>query len=349
MTMAASSPEALLWAPLGVDQWGLPVPAAVAPVDFLPVQSFSVPPNPPAELRFNGDHFQSELEFDKLFDDDVMHGETPLDLAVVDAQSHAAQHQQQMLFSSSNHHNSHHINNVVVKTEPEPTFVVPAAGSCSALQGRFLSRGAARRLSLGLLALPPLPSAELDFVNFNVNVGLHTNGGTSSLSSSDTSSDTASDTSSESEFDFPHGAPGVGVVAHSSNGPWKGEAPLTTCNKQVANDSQVSAPASRSERHGRPTKKSNKRPAPSREANLLLARKKKEQKAKLIDSNGRELSNKRTALTSKFKGVCWYRRTKKWVVQVKTRGIRLHVGYFSCELKAAAAYKKALASIDAKA
>ena len=57
------------------------------------------------------------------------------------------------------------------------------------------------------------------------------------------------------------------------------------------------------------------------------------------------LSTKKRPLTSKFKGVCWYKRTKRWVEQVKMQGIRAHVGYYENELEAAAAYKTAMAEI----
>jgi hypothetical protein len=46
--------------------------------------------------------------------------------------------------------------------------------------------------------------------------------------------------------------------------------------------------------------------------------------------------------TSSYRGVCWYKRTKRWVVQIKVNGLRRHVGYFKDELTAAIAYDKAL-------
>ncbi|GBG24998.1 Hypothetical Protein FCC1311_012152 [Hondaea fermentalgiana] len=51
-------------------------------------------------------------------------------------------------------------------------------------------------------------------------------------------------------------------------------------------------------------------------------------------------------LTSRFRGVCWYKRTKRWVVQLKMAGLRKHVGYFKDELKAAQAYEEALREIQ---
>jgi hypothetical protein len=39
---------------------------------------------------------------------------------------------------------------------------------------------------------------------------------------------------------------------------------------------------------------------------------------------------------------CWYKRTHKWVCQIKIDGKRKHIGYFTDERDAAAAYQKAL-------
>jgi hypothetical protein len=53
-------------------------------------------------------------------------------------------------------------------------------------------------------------------------------------------------------------------------------------------------------------------------------------------------------ITSKHRGVCWYKRTKKWVVQTKVNGKRVHVGYFDDEEKAAEAYKNAVQGIQVR-
>jgi hypothetical protein len=53
-------------------------------------------------------------------------------------------------------------------------------------------------------------------------------------------------------------------------------------------------------------------------------------------------------ITSKHRGVCWYKRTKKWVVQTKVNGKRVHVGYFDDEEKAAEAYRNAVQGIQIK-
>jgi hypothetical protein len=42
--------------------------------------------------------------------------------------------------------------------------------------------------------------------------------------------------------------------------------------------------------------------------------------------------------TSKFKGVCWSRRDKKWESKIKFRGKTIHLGLFVSEVEAAKAY-----------
>lgn len=53
-------------------------------------------------------------------------------------------------------------------------------------------------------------------------------------------------------------------------------------------------------------------------------------------------TNKKRKLTSKYLGVCWYKRTKKWVCQIKIDGKRKHIGYFTDEAEAGEAYDNAL-------
>jgi hypothetical protein len=50
-------------------------------------------------------------------------------------------------------------------------------------------------------------------------------------------------------------------------------------------------------------------------------------------------------LTSSYRGVCWYKRTKRWVVQIKVNGVRRHVGYFKDEVAAGLAYEKAVEEV----
>lgn len=44
--------------------------------------------------------------------------------------------------------------------------------------------------------------------------------------------------------------------------------------------------------------------------------------------------------TSGYRGVSWYKQTRKWHAQVALSGKRLHLGYFSSVLDAAKAYDK---------
>lgn len=45
--------------------------------------------------------------------------------------------------------------------------------------------------------------------------------------------------------------------------------------------------------------------------------------------------------TSKYKGVCWFRKTKKWCSYIDSGGKRFHLGLFCKEKNAAKAYDKA--------
>ncbi|GBG24988.1 Ethylene-responsive transcription factor-like protein At4g13040 [Hondaea fermentalgiana] len=56
---------------------------------------------------------------------------------------------------------------------------------------------------------------------------------------------------------------------------------------------------------------------------------------------------KQRTLTSKYRGVCWYKRTQRWVAQIKIRGRRKHVGYYKVEMDAKRAYDLAVAKLAA--
>lgn len=71
-------------------------------------------------------------------------------------------------------------------------------------------------------------------------------------------------------------------------------------------------------------------------------------KKKKKSSPAKEEDPNEPRITSKHRGVCWYKRTKKWVVQTKVNGKRVHVGYFDDEEKAAEAYKAAVQGIQVK-
>jgi len=45
---------------------------------------------------------------------------------------------------------------------------------------------------------------------------------------------------------------------------------------------------------------------------------------------------------SKFTGVSWHKGQGKWIAAIRHAGKKLHLGYFSCELKAGAAYQNKL-------
>ena len=50
---------------------------------------------------------------------------------------------------------------------------------------------------------------------------------------------------------------------------------------------------------------------------------------------------KREGTTSRFKGVCWHKRDRKWSARIRKNGHRHNLGYFDDELDAAGAYNVA--------
>lgn len=52
------------------------------------------------------------------------------------------------------------------------------------------------------------------------------------------------------------------------------------------------------------------------------------------------------AITSKYRGVCWYKRTRRWVAQTKINGKRVHLGYFDDEESAAQAYRDKVSTLE---
>lgn len=54
------------------------------------------------------------------------------------------------------------------------------------------------------------------------------------------------------------------------------------------------------------------------------------------------MSNKSIKGTSKYVGVAWYKKLKKWRTQINIGGVVKHLGYFSDEITAADAYRLAV-------
>lgn len=50
--------------------------------------------------------------------------------------------------------------------------------------------------------------------------------------------------------------------------------------------------------------------------------------------------------SSKYRGVCWYKRVKKWTTQIKINNKLIHLGYYETELEAHTIYSKALELMD---
>lgn len=59
----------------------------------------------------------------------------------------------------------------------------------------------------------------------------------------------------------------------------------------------------------------------------------------------RENNSKDTISSSKYTGVSWHKKSKKWVANIKIKGKCNYLGLFDCELKASIAYQKALKQI----
>lgn len=57
-----------------------------------------------------------------------------------------------------------------------------------------------------------------------------------------------------------------------------------------------------------------------------------------VSQNGANAHKHRDGTTSRFKGVSWHRRDRKWRAQIGFEGHRVALGYFTDELSAARAY-----------
>jgi len=69
----------------------------------------------------------------------------------------------------------------------------------------------------------------------------------------------------------------------------------------------------------------------NRKANLRLATR---------AQNNRHTRRTKKTGSSKYKGVSWYNREKRWVVKITTDGITIPIGYFKDEIEAAKAYDR---------
>jgi hypothetical protein len=80
---------------------------------------------------------------------------------------------------------------------------------------------------------------------------------------------------------------------------------------------------------GLETDHKNNDPLDNRRENLRIATR---------SQNAANISKRRGALTSRFKGVIWYKGAKKWRAQIKSNNKQNYLGLFKSEEKAAHAY-----------
>jgi hypothetical protein len=58
--------------------------------------------------------------------------------------------------------------------------------------------------------------------------------------------------------------------------------------------------------------------------------------------NARKLQG---SYTSKYKGVCWHKKSRKWYSRIHINGKNINLGFFDCELKAHLVYQNKLKEI----
>jgi hypothetical protein len=80
----------------------------------------------------------------------------------------------------------------------------------------------------------------------------------------------------------------------------------------------------------------NGNPLDNRKENLRLATRAQNQ----LNKGPRSTYAGKTP-SSRYKGVHWYKRKRKWQVQIQVKGNRHNLGYFTDELEAAKAYDRA--------
>ena len=60
----------------------------------------------------------------------------------------------------------------------------------------------------------------------------------------------------------------------------------------------------------------------------------------------KDINKKQTYHSSKYTGVCWFKRDNNWKASIRIKGKLKHLGYFESEFKAHLAYEDALEEIN---
>ena len=60
---------------------------------------------------------------------------------------------------------------------------------------------------------------------------------------------------------------------------------------------------------------------------------------RIVNSSQNAMNSIKKGSSSKYKGVSFFKRTKRWTAQICPNGQKIHLGYFNTELEASKAYK----------
>jgi hypothetical protein len=67
---------------------------------------------------------------------------------------------------------------------------------------------------------------------------------------------------------------------------------------------------------------------------------------RIVDYNSNNRSKRVMGKSSRFPGVHWHKRYRKWQAKIRVDKKQIHLGYFACEKDAARAYRAAFRKLD---